>query len=60
MSHLLSVVYQYSTSAEIIGVMFISYCFETVFHIEGGTEAKGVEEDIWAQEGCNKRGVKAA
>jgi hypothetical protein len=44
--HLLEVVYQYSTSAERIGVVFSSYCFETVFHIEGGAEAKGVEEDI--------------
>jgi hypothetical protein len=57
--HLLSVVYQYSTSAERIGVLFSSYCFETVVHIEGGTEAKSAEEDIWAQEGCN-RVAKAA
>lgn len=59
MPHLLSIVYQYSTSTERIGVLFSSYCFETVFHIEGGTEAKGVE-NIWAQEGSNKGMAKAA
>jgi hypothetical protein len=32
--HLLEVVHQYGTSAERIGVVFSSYCFETVFHIE--------------------------
>lgn len=45
---------------ERIGVLFSSYCFETIFYIDRGTEAKGVEEDIWVQEGCNKRVVKAA
>jgi hypothetical protein len=57
--HLLSF-YQYSTSAKRIGVLFSSYCFETVSHIEGQIEARAVEEDIWAQEICNKRVAKAA
>jgi hypothetical protein len=36
---------------ELVFFFFSSYCFETVFHIKGGTEAEGVEEDILTQEG---------
>jgi hypothetical protein len=40
-------------------LVFSSHWTEKVFHIEAGTEAKSVEEDIWAQVGCNKGVVMA-